>query len=74
MKMKNSLKKHYLIGIIAVILLLVVGIGFYIQKKAATGVISYTKLLALLENEQVSQVIMNQGATIQVELKNVKPI
>ena len=70
MNMKKILKKHYLIGLIAIILILIISTGLYRYKKTAMNVISYTKFLELLENQQVSQVAINNGSTIQVKLKN----
>ncbi|MBU3805010.1 MAG: ATP-dependent metallopeptidase FtsH/Yme1/Tma family protein, partial [Candidatus Cellulosilyticum pullistercoris] len=69
--MKNKLNHRKLVGIISVvILLMVVIVGLYIQKSTHTNVVSYTEFLSLLKDKEVSQVSINSGATIKVELKN----
>lgn len=69
--MKNQLNNHKLVGIIAaIVLLIVVMVGLYIQKSTHTNVVSYTSFLSLLEDKEVSQVSMNNGPTIKFELKN----
>lgn len=69
--MKNQFNNHKLVGIIAaIVLLIVVMVGLYIQKSTHTNVISYTSFLSLLEDKEVSQVSMNNGSTIKFELKN----
>ena len=69
--MKNKLNHRKLVGIISgVVLLMVVIVGLYIQKSTHTNVVSYTEFLSLLKDKEVSQVSINSGATIKVELKN----
>ena len=69
--MKNKLNHRKLVGIISgVVLLMVVTVGLYIQKSTHTNVVSYTEFLSLLKDKEVSQVSINSGATIKVELKN----
>ena len=72
MKMKDALKKYHLVGIVAVILLFLITIGVYIQRKSELSKVNYTEFLGLLKNKQVSQVSMDQGATIQFQLKDGK--
>ena len=69
--MKNKLNHRKLVGIISgVVLLMVVTVGLYIQKSTHTNVVTYTEFLSLLKDKEVSQVSINSGATIKVELKN----
>lgn len=69
--MKNKLNHRKLVGIISgVVLLMVVIVGLYIQKSTHTNVVTYTEFLSLLKDKEVSQVSINSGATIKVELKN----
>lgn len=69
--MKNKLNHRKLVGIISgVVLLMVVIVGLYIQKSTHTNVVTYTEFLSLLTDKEVSQVSINSGATIKVELKN----
>lgn len=69
--MKKQFNNHKLVGIItAIVLLIVMMVGLYIQKSTHTNVISYTSFLSLLEDKEVSHVSMNNGPTIKLELKN----
>lgn len=69
--MKSKLNHRKLVGIISTtILLIVVVVGLYIQKNTQTRVVSYTDFLSLVRDKKVSQVSMNNSATIKFELKN----
>ena len=69
--MRNKLNNHKLVGIIfSALILMIVTMGLSIQKSNLAKGISYIQFLNLLKEQEVSQVSLNNGATIKIKLKN----